>query len=402
MPFIDDADARLDTFIDVVGQYLRSDTQRAAFTRYAVGLLSSLERKSIEPIAAHTCPEAARAEHDRLLYFVAEAPWKDRAVRRASAAWALWAATARSPVRVTIVDDTGMLKQGTSSVGVARQYTGSAGKVTNAQVAVTLCVATDHDTVPLDVALYLPESWATDPDRRAAGKIPDDVAFQTKPQLALAMMVAAHADGAPLGEVLLADADYGRCTSFRDGVTALGLRYVVGVQSTQAVWLPEAWAGAVTVRALAETFTRRAFRRLSWRDARNGRALSSRFAFARVVAAPPGGREPAADAPTQWLIVEWRDGEDAPAHFSLSTLPRRTKRRELVRLLKERYRTEQMNQELKGEVGFDHYEGRSWRGWHHHVSTALACHALLVAERVVDFPPGAARGHAPAAHARAA
>jgi SRSO17 transposase len=380
-------DKRLDVFIDVVGQGLRSDTQRAAFTRYAVGLLSPLERKSLEPIAARACPDAPDAEHQRLLYFVADAPWNDRVVRRAGAAWALWAAASRSPVRTTIIDDTGLLKQGTHSVGVARQYTGSAGKITNCQVAVTLAVATDHDTVPLDVALYLPEEWAQDPIRRAAGKIPNSIVFQTKPQLALTMLQAAAADDVPLGDVVLADADYGRCRMFRDGVTALGLAYAVGVQSTQRVWdAAGVMTEPMTAAEVASWLQPGQFRRLTWRDGRDGRPLSARFAFMRVYAAQ-GEVEPTGACRTEWLIIEWRDGESEPSHFYLSTLPRRMRKHKIVRTLKERYRTEKMNEEFKGEVGFDHFEGRSWRGWHHHVSTALCCYALLVAERIVAFPP---------------
>jgi SRSO17 transposase len=395
-------DERLDVFIDVVGQGLRSDTQRAAFTRYAVGLLSPLERKSLEPIAARACPHAPDAEHQRLLYFVADAPWNDRAVRRAGAAWALWAATSRSPVRTTIIDDTGMLKKGTHSVGVARQYTGSAGKVTSCQVAVTVAVATDHDTVPIDVALYLPDGWANDPVQRAAGKIPDHVVFQTKPQLALAMLTAARADHVPLGEVLLADADYGRCGTFREGVTALGLPYAVGVQSTQRVWdAAGVMTEPMTVAEVASWLQPHQFRRLTWRDGRDGRPLSARFALVRVYAAH-GDIEPTRADRTEWLIIEWRDGEEQPEHFYLSTLPRRMRKKEIIRRLKERYRTEKMNEELKGEVGFDHYEGRFWRGWHHHVSAALCCYALLVAERIVAFPPCTVCGHTTGPLVRAA
>src|SRR5262249_38753092 len=144
------------------------------------------------------------------------------AVRRAAAAWALWAATSAGPVRRTIVDDTGLEKQGTHSVGVARQYTGSAGKVTNCQVAVTLAVATDFDAVPIDVELYLPEAWAFDPVRRVKAKIPDGVLFQTKWELARDALELASRDGVPLGEVVLADTDYGRAAGFRRSLTALG------------------------------------------------------------------------------------------------------------------------------------------------------------------------------------
>lgn len=392
-----DFEARLDTFVDVVGDGLRSATQRAAFARYVVGLLSDAERKSVEPLAARSRPDAPAAEHHALCYFVGEAPWDDRAVRRAAAAWALWAATVASPVRATIVDDTGFLKQGRHSVGVARQYTGSAGKVTNCQVAVTVMAATDHDTVPLDAALYLSEAWTADAARRTRAKIPADVTHAPKWQLALAMLRAAHADGVPLGEAVLADTDYGRAMGFRDGVRALGLHYGVGVPATQRVWLGDRLA---VVRDLAAAIRPRDWKRVSWREGARG-TLSARFAFRRVrVADEPGVDH--ANGPTQWLVLEWRDGEDAPTHFYLSSRPRTWSHVALARELKGRWRTERAYEDLKGEVGLDHYEGRGWVGWHHHVSVAFACYALLVAERIAAFPPCALRALRVVAYGRAA
>jgi SRSO17 transposase len=396
-------EARLDVFLDHVGAALRSDTQRAAFARYTVGLLSEADRKSVEPLAACSCPDQPHAEHKRLLYLLSRAPWNDCAVRRHAAVWALWGATTAGPVRVSIIDDTGMLKRGRCSVGVARQYTGSAGKVTNCQVAVTLCVATDHDTIPLDVSLYLPQEWAADADRRRAARVPDAVTFQTKPELALAMLQAAHADGVPLGQVLLADADYGRSTRFRAGVTALGLEYGVGVHCTQRVWdAAGVWTEPMTAAAYAANLSPRHFRRLAWRTGSDGATLSSRFAFLRVVVTEEGREPQRGRDPSQWLIIEWRDGDEAPEHFYLSTLSAALPKARLVRILKERWRTERMNEDLKGEVGFDHFEGRSWPGWHHHVSAALACYALLVGERCVAFPPSTPRPSAPDADRRAA
>lgn len=393
-------DDRLDRFLDFVTAPLRNKVQRATFARYAVGLLSDAERKSMEPLAARSRPDAPGAEHKAFCYFTGQAVWDDRAVRRRATAWALWGATTAGPVRATVLDDTGLLKQGSHSVGVARQYTGSAGKVTNCQVAVTLCVATDHDIVPVDAALYLPASWADDAARRAEAGLPDDVVFRTKGELGLAMLRAAHADDVPLGDVLLADADYGRLAPLRDWATDIGLPYAVGVHATQTIWDARGvWPDPITAADYADVLSARQYRRLSWRTASNGTALSARFAFARVRVARADGDGPAV---TQWLVIEWRDGEAEPAHFYLSTLPRRIRKRELVRRLKERWRIERLHEDLKGEVGFDHFEGRSWRGWHHHVTVALCAHALLTAERCVAFSPSTPRRSGVRAQRRAA
>jgi SRSO17 transposase len=381
--FAPDFETRLDRFIDVVGDGLRSDTQRAAFGRYAVGLLSDAERKSIEPLAARSRPDAPRAEHHALHYFVAEAPWSDRRVRRAAAAWGLWAATAAGPVRASIIDDTGFLKQGTHSVGVQRQYTGSAGKITNCQIGVSLLAATDYDAVPLDMALYLPASWADDPVRRAEAHVPTDVAFAPKWQLACDLLRAAHADRVPLGEVVLADADYGRVTEFRATIRDLGLHYGVAVPGSQRVWHKgREW----TATELAASLHWVEWTRIAWRA--GDRPLSARFAFRRVRAsATPGGA--AADGADQWLILEWRDGEATPRWFHLSSRPRAWSHRALVGEIKRRWQTERFYQDAKGELGLDHFEGRSWIGWHHHVSMVFCCYALLVGERLMAFPPSA-------------
>ncbi len=312
-------------------------------------------------------------------------------------------AQAAGPVRSTIVDDTGMLKQGTHSPGVARQYTGRAGKVTNCQIAVTLAVVTAHDTLPVDVALYLPSAWASDASRRAAALIPETVTFQTKPELAMAMLRAAHAEHVPLGQVLLADADYGRSRDFRACAGEVGLRYAVGVHASQHVWdAAGVWTAPMTAGAYAALLSPQDFHRIRWRCGRNGQGLSARFAFLRVQVTEEGREPVRGQDRSEWLIVEWRAGDAAPAHFYLSDLPARLPRKQLVHWIKERWRTERMNEDLKGEVGFDHFEGRSWPGWHHHVTVALCCYALLVAERCVAFPPSTARGRDPRTHARAA
>ena len=373
------------------------------FAEYALGLLSDAERKSLEPLAARAHPEAPGAAHKSLCFFLGQSVWSDHDVRRTSAAWALWGATAAGPVRCTIIDDTGLLKQGKHSVGVARQYTGSAGKSTNCQVAVTLSVATDHDTVPIDIDLYLPEQWASDPARRARARVPEEVLFQTKAELALAQLRRAKADGVPLGEVVLADADYGRCASFRDGVTELGLAYAVGVQKSQRIWnAPCTWKAAKTVEQYAQSLPRSAYRRLTWREGSAGQTLSARFAFLRVFVTEDGRRPDSKTELRQWLVLEWRDGEAEPQRFHLSTLSRKLSKRRLVRQLKERWRTERMYEDLKGELGFDHFEGRSWVGWRHHMTVVLSAYAVLVSQRCAHFSPGAADGAPACAHCLAA
>ena len=393
-------ESRLECFLGHVGEELPRSDQRQKFALYTLGLLSEAERKSVEPLAAPTRPEAPDAAHQAMLHFVANAPWEDRPVRRRALAWGLWGATARSPVRGTILDDTGLPKQGKHSVGVQRQYTGTAGKITNCQVAVTLCVFTDHDTLPLDLALYLPAVWAEDAARRERAHVPADVVFQTKSELARAMLRAAHADGVPLGDLLLADADYGRDPEMRALAGELGMKYAVGIHSSQKVWDAEGvWTEPMSVEEMVAYMPRRSFRRLSWRDDTSGKKLSARFAFRRVFLAA-GKHEPTADAEAVWLILEWRDGEVAPKRFFASDLPKKTKKKELVRRLKDRWRTERLYEDLKGEVGFDHYEGRSWPGWHHHMSVVLCAYAVLVAERCMAFSPGAPADSTPRAKRR--
>ena len=382
-------ESRLESFLQHVAEELPRSDQREKFALYTLGLLSEAERKSIEPLAAPTRPDAPDAAHQSMLHFVANAPWSDRSVRRRAVAWGLWGATAHSQVRGTILDDTGLPKQGRHSVGVQRQYTGTAGKITNCQIAVTLCLFTDHDTLPVDIALYLPDVWAKDAERRAVARVPKSVAFQTKAELACAMLRAAHADSVPLGELLLADADYGRDPKIRAIAGELGMKYAVGIHASQRVWDAEgAWTAPKTVRKLVADLPPRSFRRLSWRGDTNGHKLSARFAFRRVFLAT-GNRKPTEGNEAVWLILEWRDGEAAPERFFASDLPTKTKKKALVRRLKERWRTERLYEDLKGEVGFDHYEGRSWPGWHHHMSVVFCVYAMLVAERCMAFPPRA-------------
>lgn len=382
------AEGRLKAYFDTIGEVLGYKKRRESFAMYAMGLLAEGDRKSVEPMAARATGSAAEVDavHQRLLHFVAESQWSDAAVREAASAYAVKAMVEQSPMASWIVDDTGFLKQGRHSVGVQRQYTGSAGKVTNCQIGVSLSVATRQAQVPVDFELYLPESWAKDKARRAEARVPKELEFKTKPELALEMVKRAVNADLPRG-VLLADAAYGSSTAFRNGVRELGLDYAVGVNSTTHVWrvdrLGVRYGLPLSVLELAREVGRKGFRRSTWREGTKGQ-LYSNFAMRRVLVAHDDGTEPK-DREDVWLLMEWPKGEKEPTKFTLATLPRATPRKKLVCVVKERYRTEKVYEELKGELGLDHFEGRSFPGWHHHVSVALSCYAFVVAERVRTF-----------------
>jgi len=381
---------RLEGYFADIGAVLKDYRRRASFAMYARGLFGEGERKSVEPIAARACGDPTDTEraHDRLLHFMTDSKWSDREVRRKAAHHAVGAMTSRDPVQAWIIDDTGMIKQGVHSVGVQRQYTGSAGKVTNCQVAVSLSLATKTEHVPVDFELYLPKLWTQDPARRAEARIPDEIEFHTKPELALEMIRRAIADELPVG-VVLADSDYGDRSDFREQIRLLGLDYAVGIHATTKVWrvdgLGRRRGEAVSVKTLAHQLGRKKFRSVMWRDGTRG-PLWSRFARVRVVVEHDDGWEPA-QREILWLLIEWPDAERDPTKYTLSSLPQVVSKKQLVRLVKERYRTERVYEDLKGELGFDHYEGRRFPGWHHHISVVLCCFAFIVAERVRRFPP---------------
>jgi SRSO17 transposase len=327
-----------------------------------------------------------------LLHFVANARWSDAAVRRVAAIHAIDAITKHGEVEAWIVDDTGMLKQGKHSVGVHRQYTGSAGKITNCQIAVTLSVATAESHAPIDVELYMPRAWTDNAERRRSARVPDTLEFKTKPQLALDMMRRAVKAKTPEG-VVLADSAYGTSVDFRDGIRELGLHFAVGVDPQTSVWLLDSEAarseGAASVRDVANALDELGeFRRCAWRQGTK-EELSARFAARRVVPAYDDPGRAAEQREELWLLVEWRDGEAEPANYFLSSLPKRWTKKQLIRTVMQRWRTERIYEDMKGELGFDHYEGRSFQGWHHHVSVVLSCYAFVVAERARRFPPSA-------------
>ncbi len=393
--------AYVEGLIEVVGHADRAVPLRD----YCVGLLMPLERKSVEPMAAVTEPGRVAAKHQSLLHFIGQAPWSDDALLGRVRDQTLSVMESRGQVRAWIVDDTGIPKKGCHSVGVARQYCGQLGKQDNCQVAVSLSVSTDHASLPIAYQLYLPQTWADDPVRRAKAKVPAEVVFQTKPQIALDQIKAARAQGVSPG-VILADAGYGADGAFRAGLSALGLAYVVGVQPTLSVWrpgeeplAPKPWSGKgrptsllrrtpehkpLSAKDFAEQMAADAWSTLTWREGTNTE-LASRFAAVRL---RPASRdfnltEP---HPEEWLLIEWPEDEVEPTKYWLSNLGPGTSTEDLVYQAKLRWRIERDYQELKQELGLGHYEGRGWRGFHHHASLCIAAYGFLVSLRATISP----------------
>jgi SRSO17 transposase len=398
---------RFGGYVGRLGDVLGHADRRAPLRSYTTGLLLPGERKSVEPMAARVDPSRVGAAHQSLHHFVAKAAWDDAALLAAVRAYALPALQERGPLRGWLVDDTGLPKKGRLSVGVARQYCGQVGKRENCQVAVTLSVANEAASLPIAYRLYLPEAWASDPARRAMAGVPEEVAFRTKPAIALEQIGRALADGVPPG-VVVTDAAYGNDTDFRDGVTALGLAYVAGIQGSTSLWPPgtaplpaRPWSGRgrppkrlrrgpehqpLAAGRLAAGLPADAWRTVTWREGTAGE-LASRFAAVRVRPAHDDFRlsEP---RPEGWFLAEWPEGEEGPTKYWLSTLPGTTTVEELVATAKLRWRIERDFEELKQEIGLGHFEGRGWRGFHHHAALCIAAYGFLVAERCRFSPPG--------------
>jgi SRSO17 transposase len=362
-------------------------------------------------MAARLAPEEVGRTHQSLHHLVAKSPWSDEAVLEQVRQYALPAMSPGDSLQAWIVDDTGMLKKGRHSVGVARQYCGQVGKQDNCQVAVSLSVATKRCSLPIAFRLYLPEVWASDAKRRKQAGVPEQIAFQTKPQVAREQIRQALQQGVPRAP-LLADAGYGVDGEFRAALTEWGLPYVVGVQSSISLWEPgkaplaaKPWSGQgrppkllrrssqhqpVSAKQLAQALPANAWKTVKWRQGSKEK-LQSRFAAVRV---RPAHRDYWKSQPhrEEWLLIEWTTGEAEPAKYWLSTLPADTSLRALVRLAKHRWIIERDYEELKQELGLGHYEGRGWRGFHHHATLCLAAYGFLVAERS-RFPPSAGPGY---------
>jgi SRSO17 transposase len=387
------------------------EDRRAPLKSYCKGLLIPGERKSIEPMAARLDPTSVQPMRQSLHHLVAKAPWSDDAMLEQVRDQVLPTMQKQGPVVAWVVDDTGFPKKGKHSVGVARQYCGQVGKQDNCRVAVSLSVATWSSSLPIAYRLYLPKEWAEDAERREKTEVPEGVQFQTKPEIALDQIRAALAAKVAPG-IVLADAAYGINTDFRDGLTGLGLQYAVGVESSMTVWGPgkqplpakprgtkgrpprllQRTAGhqPVSVKQLAMSLPSAAFKEITWREG-TGRKLQSRFAAVRI---RPAHRdyEKAEPYAEEWLLIEWPQGEPEPTKYWISTLPSTIQLKVLVKMAKHRWIIERDYEELKQELGLGHFEGRNWRGFHHHATLCIAAYGFLVAERS-RFSPSARAGH---------
>jgi SRSO17 transposase len=389
----------LGRYLDDVLTDLGRQGRRPWAELYLRGLLLDGRRKSAGAMAERLrrIDRSPQDYEQGLQQFLSQSPWDERPVRDQLARHMV---DTLGGDGLLILDDTGFPKQGTHSVGVQRQYSGTLGKVGNCQIGVTLQFATAHEVVCLDADLYLPEeSWGNDPDRLEAAGVPEDVGYRPKWRIGLTLLGRAKANG--FTGVVLADSAYGDVTEFRQSLGAEGWRWCVGIEKTLKVIAADAdlgevppytgrgrppsrpekvQPGATSASVLGWAQGRaRDLRKVTWREGSKGK-LSSRFAGWRVRPAHKlsAGQEPLAAC---WLLVEWPEGEAAPAKYFFSNLPEGTSLRQLVRTAKGRWWVEHSYKELKDELGLDHFEGRSWRGWQHHVTLVLLAYAFLVLQR---------------------
>jgi SRSO17 transposase len=352
-------------------------------------------------MAAITAPERTAAQHQSLLHFIGQGAWSDEEVLAKVREMVLPKIEARGPIEAWIIDDTSFPKQGRHSVGVAHQYCGQLGKQANCQVAVSLSIANHDASLPVAYQLYLPKSWAEDDRRRCKAKVPNEIPFKTKPEIALEQIRWASEIGLP-GDMVLLDAGYGHDATLRADITELGKSYVAGIQSQTLVWAPRTRPGrvpkkgrrdapnAVSVKEVALGLPTKAWRTIKWREGTN-EWLSSRFARVRVSVASKHDRP--GKPVKEWLLIEWPEDEDEPTKYWLSTLPKNILFHDLVDAAKLRWRIERDYQELKQEVGLGHFEGRGWRGFHHHATLCIAAYGFLISERET-IPPSGSRSAA--------
>jgi SRSO17 transposase len=405
----DDTESRFAGYVEGLVSVIGHADRAGPLHDYCVGLMLPCERKSVEPMAARTAPARTSAQHQKLLHFVGVAPWSDEKVLAKVREMVLPRIERGGPIEAWIIDDTSFPKQGRHSVGVARQYCGQLGKEDNCQVAVSLSLANEHASLPMAYRLYLPREWTDDRERLRRAGVPEDIGFKTKHEIALEQLRWACAAGLPRGVALL-DAGYGNNSELRADITALGLPYVAGILSNTTVWAPgtgplpaKTWSGRgrppkllqrdaehrpLSVKTLALGLPKSAWRTVTWREG-TAEHLSSRFARVRVRVARRDFKR-SESRPEEWLLIEWPKNEKEPTKYWLSTLPEEIALHRLVYFAKLRWRIERDYQELKQEVGLGHFEGRGWRGFHHHATLCIAAYGFLVSERET-IPPSEPR-----------
>jgi len=394
------SEARFAAYVEGLARVIGHADRSGPLRDYCTGLLLPGERKSVEPMAAKTAPARTAAQHQSLLHFVGVAPWSDEQVLAKVRELVLPAIEQRGPIEAWIIDDTAFPKQGPHSVGVQHQYCGQLGKQANCQVAVSLSIANHFASLPVAYRLYLPKGWAEDAARREKAGVPLDIGFATKPEIALEQIRFACEAGLPRG-VALMDVAYGNDSRLRTGMTALGLHYVAGIQPNTLMWPSDIGPkrrgkplnntgrrdepDLISAKQATLALPKRAWRTIRWREG-SADWLSSRFARVRVGVGHNGLVPEALLA--EWLLIEWPEGEAEPTKYWLSTLPQTVSFRRLVDLAKLRWRIERDYQELKQEVGLGHYEGRGWRGFHHHATLCIAAYGFLIAEQATIPPSG--------------
>ena len=400
-----DVQDRLEVFLDYCFGGLGRLERRQALSSYLSGLMLDGERKSMVPIASRLSenPDDVEALRQRLQQAVNVAKWDHEDLFRRTA---IRAELELPDIEALVIDDTGFPKKGTHSVGVQRQYSGTLGRRDNCQIATSLHLASGFGGVCIGMRLYLPETWAEDAERRKKAGVPKEVVFKKKWEIAIYLLGLAIDWEIPRRPIL-ADAAYGDCVEFRRQLKEWEYEYVVGVSGTAVVWPPgqmpnpplppqkgdrgrarcrwtDGDARAMNMKELALSLPKDTWQKVSWGVGSRG-VQSSRFAALRIRTAhkhtngaPPGEE--------QWMLAEWPEGEDEPTKFWLSNMSEEIDLSRLVYLAKLRWRIERDYQEMKGELGLDHYEGRRWLGFHHHVACVAAAHAFLTLERVL-FPP---------------
>jgi SRSO17 transposase len=396
----EDSESRFTRYVEGLASVIGHADRSRPLRDYCTGLMLPGDRKSVEPMAAKTAPARTAAQHQSLLHFVGVAPWLDETVLAKVREMVLPAIERHGPIEAWIIDDTAFPKQGQHSVGVHHQYCGQLGKQANCQVAVSLSIANHFASLPVAYRLYLPKDWAEDGARRDKAGVPLDIGFKTKPEIALEQMRWACEAGLPRG-VGLMDVAYGNDSRLRTGMTVLGIPYVAGIQPNTLMWPSGAGPkrrgkplnntgrrdepDLISAKEIALGLPKRAWRTIRWREG-SADWLSSRFARVRVGV---GHNKLVPESLLQeWLLIEWPKGEAEPTKYWLSTLPANISFRRLVDLAKLRWRIERDYQELKQEVGLGHFEGRGWRGFHHHATLCIAAYGFLISERGMIPPSG--------------
>jgi SRSO17 transposase len=391
---------RLLEFVDGIVSGLPLARQRENAGLYVRGLIERGGRKSLQPTLFRLDETAAR--YESMQQFLADSPWDPASVVRRCAERVV----PELGVEAWVLDDTGFPKDGKRSPGVKRQYSGTLGKIGNCQIGVSVHAVGKHGTAPLGWALYLPEDWCDDPERRTRAKIPGQVVFKTKPELGVELVERAAGWGLPAVPVL-GDQAYGDNTALRQRLHDAGREYVLAVAAQTTVFaadtvfaVPDTTAAIgrrksrprpdrepETIKDLIGRVSDSCSRVVAFRDGPDGEPVSSWFVFVRVRAAHRHRDTTPLPPREEWLIAEWPLGKPEPTDYWISNLPADTPPERLARLARLRWKIELDYKQLKGELGLDHYEGRSWIGWHHHTALVTVAHGFLTLERLDPKAP---------------